>query len=241
MTISAIETTDLIPKYIIEGIGHGADLITIVYAITLGEYTLAFGQFLSTSASFLYHMCQLGLLFDSAMLSTLRFGDYNAILMYITMALLRYMNITYRKPTRAERKDIRFYRQRVQDLIFAILMVLAMFFVINTTSWISFSTPVYFIVMAFTMSIFAYMHYFKAHNRLCLDGRWTLAADLFFGAVGLVLLWYGGDPGDSQYWYIHGAWHIVADVFKFLFLLVVRIKDHLSLWPRFLRTRVKKD
>lgn len=239
--MSAIETTNLPAKYAIEGVGHALDLITIIYGISLGEYTLSVGQFLSTSASFLYHMCQVGLLFNGSMLPTLRFGDYNAILMYITTALLRYMNITARKPTKEEKKDFKFYKQRIADLIFAILVILAIFFVINTSMWISYSTPIYAIVMTFTMLIFIYMHYFKAHNRLCLDGKFMWICDLVFGAIGLTLLWYGGNPGDSQYWYVHGAWHIVADLFKFLFLLVVRVKDHLSLVPRIFRSRSKKD
>jgi hypothetical protein len=241
MSSSDIETTNLIPKYIIEAIGHALDLITIFYGISLGEYTFSSGLFLSTAASTLYHLCQLGLIFHASMLPTLRFGDYNAILMFITTCLLRYMNLTYRKPTKAEKTDIRFYKQRIADLIFSIIMILAIFFVINTAMWISFSTPIYALVMTFTMIIFFYMHYVKAGNRLCLDGKLMWMSDLFFGAVGLALLWYGGNPGDSQYWYIHGAWHIVADLFKFLFLLVLRIKDHLSLWPRFLRTSKKKD
>lgn len=239
--MSGIEADNAWYKYAIEGVGHGADLLTILYGVSLGEYTLSLGMFTSTSASALYHACQLGLLFNGSMLETLRFGDYNAIYMYITTAMLRYMNLTYRKPTRAERKDIRFYKQRVQDLIFSILMIIAVFFVINTTMWISFTTPVYFIVMAFTMLLFGYMHYFKAHNRLSLEGKWALVSDLACGAVGLFLLWYGGNPGDSQYWWVHGLWHIVADVFKFLFLIVVRLKDRLSLVPKFLRTRAKKD
>jgi hypothetical protein len=222
--MSAIEQGDLLPKEIIEAIGHGMFIPVIIHLMLLNEPVLWITLMGSAISSAMYHLCQLGYIFNPILLTTLRRGDYIAISCLEVAWTLRFFNLTFRPRVKGE-DMLSYYKSMYHNTTFAIGVILCFQVVNNVTAWIIFDTWAGTIVTMGTVVLLAYVAFVCNHQRLSLYGYWVFLIDLVIMAFAVFLLFYAGNPGDENYAFPHGTWHIIAVIGLWLLAMYIRIKD----------------
>lgn len=192
-------------KVVLMLVSHFIILPGVYFFYRIGKYDFALVGFLSFATSIFYHISQEGWLNRVSLLIP-HIGDFTLICVGFLIGFLSVLSVEH---------EIRLY---------VVLIFFTFPFMLGALTYDSYAMIAVLVASFFTILYFQHLQCVKQHGKWKFD-KFNILCLLvligFAGAGGFFIYW-GGNPGDDQYWWRHSIWHFFAfgayDIAAFMYL-----------------------